>query len=441
MVGWRIAGERLRWRTLKFHEQRHIAELVRQQRLRLEGLRASLEDRQAEHVESVMAHLFAVESFLEQDLQRRRFWRRRDIRGRVHRARDRVRGRIRQLTTRRIGILRHHSPEPLTVPARYLRTKAPNQAPSISIVTPSFGQGEFIERTMHSVLAQDYPKLEYVVQDGGSKDQTVDVLRHHEAALSRWESVPDAGQADALNRGFAHTTGEIMAYLNSDDLLLPGSLAYVARYFAAHPSVDVVYGQRVMIDDLDRRVGIWVLPPHDDTTLTLLDFVPQETLFWRRSVWEAAGGAFDTSFGFAIDWDLLLRMRDAGAHFARLPRFLGAFRVHDAQKTQRQQALCDLECDRLRLRVHGREVPHLEAVERVQPYFHRHVRAHLRQRVLSRLPLPRVELSPIPANAWVPPPVAVRARRSSANGAGDGRRRKTSATKSSTSGKRQAAGL
>jgi hypothetical protein len=426
---------------LKFHEQLHIADIVRQQRLRLDGLRASLEDRQGELVDSVMEYMFAAESFLEQDLQRRRFWRRRNVRARLHGARNDVRARARQLTSRRIGILRHHSPEPLTLPTRYLRTKAPDRAPLISIVTPSFGQGEFIERTMHSVLGQDYPTLEYVIQDGGSTDQTVEILRHHEAGLTHWESVPDAGQADALNRGFAHTTGEIMAYLNSDDLLLPGSLAYVARYFASHPSVDVVYGQRVMIDAVDRRVGIWVLPPHDDATMTLLDFVPQETLFWRRSVWDAAGGAFDTSFDFAIDWDLLLRFRDAGASFARLPRFLGAFRVHDAQKTQRQQALCDIECDRLRLRVHGREVPHREAIERVAPYFRRHVRAHLRQRVLSRLPLPRVELSPTPANAWVPPPVALRARRSPANGAVDGRVGQPSPAKTARSGKRQAAGL
>jgi glycosyltransferase involved in cell wall biosynthesis len=304
-------------------------------------------------------------------------------------------------------------------------------------VTPSFAQGDFIERTMFSVFGQGYPSLEYAVQDGGSTDQTVDVLRHHEAALSHWESTPDAGQADALNRGFARTSGEIMAYLNSDDLLLPGSLAYVARYFAAHPSVDVVYGNRVLIDELDRRIGIWVLPRHDDATMTLLDFIPQETLFWRRSVWDAAGGAFDTSFGFAIDWDLLLRFRDSGARFARLPRFIGAFRVHEAQKTQRQQELCDTECDRLRLRVHGREVPHSEAVERVAPYIQRHLRAHLRQRALSRLPLPRIALAPVPENAWVPVPVAEQDPRAKAHTAGDDQIGNTPSNGARPRGKRQ----
>src|SRR5205085_3890693 len=116
-------------------------------------------------------------------------------------------------------------------------------------------------------------------------------------------------------------------------VLLPGALAYVAKYFASHPTVDAVYGQRVMVDEHDRKVGVWVLPRHDDEELALIDFVPQETLFWRRSLWEAAGGQIDASLRFAIDWELLLRFREQGAKIVRLPRFLGAFRVHEEQKT------------------------------------------------------------------------------------------------------------
>ena len=147
---------------------------------------------------------------------------------------------------------------------------------------------------------------------GGSSDETVSVLRRFEPLLRSWRSEPDDGQADAINRGFAETTGEIMAWLNSDDLLLPGTLAYVAQYFAKHPEVDVVYGNRIMIDDDDGQIGSWILPAHDDHALTLADYVPQETLFWRRRIWDAAGGSVDTSFAFAIDWDLLLRFRAAG---------------------------------------------------------------------------------------------------------------------------------
>ena len=104
---------------------------------------------------------------------------------------------------------------------------------------------------MGSVLDQEYPKLEYVVQDGGSTDGTAELLERYQSRLTWAESTPDAGQGNAINLGFKHTNGEIMAYLNSDDLVLPGSLAYVAHFFAQNPEVDVVYGHRVVIDDED----------------------------------------------------------------------------------------------------------------------------------------------------------------------------------------------
>ena len=118
----------------------------------------------------------------------------------------------------------------------------------------------------------------------------------------------------------------------------------MARYFAEHPDVDVVYGNRR--DDRRRRrqIGAWILPAHDDIVLTLADYVPQETLFWRRRIWEAAGGCVDTSFKYALDWDLLLRFREAGATMVRLPRFLGAFRVHDEQKTTATRTSATTDC-------------------------------------------------------------------------------------------------
>jgi glycosyltransferase involved in cell wall biosynthesis len=268
-------------------------------------------------------------------------------------------------------------------------------------VTPSFGQGHFLERTLYSVVNQNYPTLEYIVQDGGSTDETVDVLRRFDGSLTRWTSEPDNGQGDAINRGFTHTSGEIMAYLNSDDLLLPGALAYVATYFAAHPEVDVVYGHRAIIDEHDRQVGCQVLPRHDDRELTMLDFVPQETLFWRRSAWEAAGGQIDTSLHFAIDWDLLLRLRDSGAKMVRLPRFLGAFRVHDEQKTAAWNDQCLVECEALRRRVHGRAISHDQAVARVAPYLRRHVAHHVWHRLKARMPLRRQPVRTLPHEPWL----------------------------------------
>ncbi len=124
-----------------------------------------------------------------------------------------------------------------------------------------------------------------------------------------------------------------MAYLNSDDILLGGALDYVAAYFSAHPEVDVIYGHRIIIDEEDREIGRWILPRHDRRVIRWSDYIPQETMFWRRRIWEAAGGRLDESFQFAMDWDLILRFDDAGAVFRRVPAFLAAFRHHAGQKT------------------------------------------------------------------------------------------------------------
>ncbi|MBK6744388.1 MAG: glycosyltransferase [Hydrogenophilales bacterium] len=286
----------------------------------------------------------------------------------------------------RLGRLNHHPPCPLALPASHRSTLEAGQQPSISLITPSFNQGAFIERTLQSVLAQGYPHLEYYVQDGGSTDETVAILRRYEGRLAGWASASDGGQSQAINLGFARTSGEIMAWLNSDDLLLPGALAYVADYFARHPEVEVVYGHRILIDEDDQEIGRWILPSHDDGVLSWADFIPQETLFWRRSLWEKAGGRVDESYRFAMDWDLLLRFRAAGARMVRLPRFLGAFRVHGAQKTS--AVIADVgfgEMDRLRQRVLGREVSRTEIGRAIRRYLLAHLYHDWSYRVFGRL--------------------------------------------------------
>jgi hypothetical protein len=161
-------------------------------------------------------------------------------------------------------------------------------------------------------------------------------------------------------------------------LLLPGALAYVANYFAHHPDVDVIYSHRLIIDEQDREIGRWVLPPHDNEVLSWCDYIPQETLFWRRRVWERIGGRLDASFQFALDWDLILRLSDAGAHFARVPRFLAAFRVHPTQKTTMEiHSRGAAEMRRLRIRSLGRDVTDAE--------IHAHVRGYVRRHVIYRL--------------------------------------------------------
>ncbi len=257
-----------------------------------------------------------------------------------------------------IGILRHYAPRPL----RWDKIPRPRREagswPAFGIVTPSYGQQAYIESTMLSVLNQGYPNRKYVVQDGGSKDQSPAIIARHAPSLFAWESVRDRGQADAIHKGFQKLEGhlgpnDLMAWLNSDDFIAPRALQYVADYFEKHPDVDVVYGHRIIIDGEDREVGRWIMPPHDPATLEWIDYVPQETLFWRKRAWDKAGG-IDPSFQFALDWDLLARFQQTGAKIVRLPYALGAFRVHAEQKTSQQiHTIGNEEMIRIRRRFHG----------------------------------------------------------------------------------------
>ena len=285
----------------------------------------------------------------------------------------------------RLGVLNQHAPQRLVPPPGYLLRVPAAAAPRIAIVTPSYQQGQFIERTIRSILDQGYPKLEYHVQDGGSTDATREVLERHADRLT-WDSQRDTGQTQAINRGFSRVSGDIMAWVNSDDILLPGALAYVADYFATHPAVDVIYGHRLLIDVDDLQIGRWMVPRHNDYVLSWADYVPQETLFWRRRIWEKVGGRVDESFRFAMDWDLLLRFRDADARFVRVPRFLGGFRIHPQQKTS--AAINEVgfaEMSRLRERVLGRVPTQGEIGKAVLPYLVRHIMVDMQWRVRNAL--------------------------------------------------------
>jgi glycosyltransferase involved in cell wall biosynthesis len=204
--------------------------------------------------------------------------------------------------------------------------------PKISIVTPSYNQGKFIERTVRSVLLQRYSDLEYIVMDGGSTDDTLDRLASYVEQFSYFVSEPDKGQADAIANGFARSSGEIMAYLNSDDLLAPDALHFVADFFRDNPNVDWIYSHRCTVDDDDRVIRYWILPPHQNYLMRRWDYIPQETCFWRRSLFEKSGN-IDPSYRFAMDYDLFVRFMNNGRG-RRLNRFLGAFRDHSTSKTK-----------------------------------------------------------------------------------------------------------
>lgn len=251
-----------------------------------------------------------------------------------------------------------HPPRPVCL-EKFPQRRSGLPWPKLTIVTPSFQQARYLPETMQSVLGQGLP-VEYVVQDGGSTDGSVDFIRAAATQLHAWASTPDGGQADAIARGFARTSGhpdDVMAWINSDDYYTPGALAYVAAYFARHPETDVIYGHRIVVDEQSREIARWFLPRHDAEVLRLNDFVPQETLFWRRRIWDRVGG-LDTSFQFAIDWDLLLRFQSAGARIIRVPYFLACFRAHAAQKTAAvMHSTGQREISLLRERTHGRPFP------------------------------------------------------------------------------------
>ena len=231
--------------------------------------------------------------------------------------------------------------------------------PTLSLVTCSYQQGRFIGSTLKSVLDQGYPALEYIVIDGGSKDESVSVIRNVEQQLAHWVSEPDKGQTDALAKGFARSTGEVMGWLCSDDLLLPGALDTVGRYFAAHPAVDWVYGDAIWIDGkgapirTKREMG-W------NRSVFLFDhnYLAQPSVFWRRRLYDAAGG-LNREFNLAMDSDLWLRFaRRSRPH--HLASYLSCMRYYPEQKTRALKPAGRKEDEFLR----SREAPGLAALPR-----------------------------------------------------------------------------
>ncbi len=275
----------------------------------------------------------------------------------------------------RIGVLRQYAPRPLDLTQFPSGTKKTMETwPSISVVTPSYQQGEYIEQTVKSVLSQEYPgNLQYILQDGGSTDQTLHVLEKYKDQIALMNTGKDNGQAHALNLGFQHANGEILAYLNSDDIYLPFALQNAAYYFMRHPNVDVLYSHRVIINENDENIGYWVLPPFNARILKWIDYIPQETIFWRRRIWEKVGGRFDENFQYALDWEILLRFLEAGAVFKRIPAFWGAFRVYEGQKTFHDNARSAHELNLLRKKYLGFEASEIEVKKHTRAYWARSV--------------------------------------------------------------------
>lgn len=209
--------------------------------------------------------------------------------------------------------------------------------PKISIVTPSLNQGQFVEETILSVLGQGYPNLEYIVVDGGSVDNSVETIKKYEKYLTSWTSAPDDGQSDAINKGFARSTGEILAWLNSDDLYLPDALTFVAEVFELAPEIDLVTGGYIgycsQTDYISavRPCGVH-LPPTAGRLFVSGAYCGQSSTFWRRRAWKNSG-PLDHQLSYAMDLDFWIQCYFAGHQFKLVDRYLSIYRQHENQKT------------------------------------------------------------------------------------------------------------
>lgn len=214
---------------------------------------------------------------------------------------------------------------------RVILNKDPN-FPNISIVTPSYNQAQFLERTILSVLNQNYPNLEYIIIDGGSTDGSVQIIKKYGKYLRYWVSEKDKGQADAINKGFQKSTGEILGWINSDDTYLPETFYKVVRNIKQNPYVDLIFGNIYFIDESDKRIGELRFTEFDFNTLIYEGGNLHQTgTFWKKRIYDKVGG-LNSNYKFCMDYDFFCRVAKVGK-LCHMRDFLANFRMHANAKS------------------------------------------------------------------------------------------------------------
>jgi glycosyltransferase involved in cell wall biosynthesis len=206
----------------------------------------------------------------------------------------------------------------------------------VSIVTPSYNQAPYIEQTIQSVLGQEYPDIEYIVVDGGSTDNSFEIIRKYSHRLAYWISERDSGQAEAINKGFSRANGEILAWLNSDDYYLPDTISTVVQCFEEHPEVVMVYGDMLAVDGDGQTINVQKFKQLSLEDLLCFQIVGQPSVFFRRSAF-AKTGPLETTFHFMLDHHLWIRLAQQG-RILHVPQVLSAARYHPAAKNRARAA-------------------------------------------------------------------------------------------------------